>query len=54
LGRTLLRRFCRALSRHHYDQLGALKPGLGLGRPLWRSKELRARQSLNDLPPMVG
>src|SRR5215470_15181185 len=43
-----------ALSRRHYDQLGALKPGLGLARPLWRSKELRTRQSLHDLPPMVG
>jgi len=53
-GCTLLRRFCRALSRRHYDQLGALKPGLGLARPLWRSKELRACQSLHDLPPMVG
>src|SRR6516225_7651404 len=44
LGRTLLYRFCCALSRRHYDQLGALEPSLGLARPFWRSKELRARQ----------
>jgi hypothetical protein len=54
LGRTLLCRFCRALSRRHYDQLSALELGLGLARPLWRSKELRARQSLHDLPPTIG
>src|SRR5262249_54530058 len=35
----------------HYDQFGALEPGLGLARPFRRSKELRARQSLHDLPP---
>jgi len=48
---TLLRRFCCAISRRHYDQFGAFEPGLGLARPFWRSKELRARQSLHDLPP---
>src|SRR6516164_5912381 len=42
---------CCAVSRRHYDQFGALEPGLGLARPFWRSKELRARQSLHDLPP---
>jgi len=36
-GRTLLRRFYRALSRRHYDQLGALESGFGLTRALWRS-----------------
>src|SRR5262249_13146000 len=36
------------------DQLRALEPDLGLARLLWRSKELRARQPLHDLPPMVG
>jgi len=51
---SLLRPFCRALSHHDYDQLGALQPGLGLARPLWRTKELRARQPLHDLPPMVA
>ena len=50
----LLRRSCRARSRCDYDQLSALEPGLGLARPLWRSKELRARQILHDLPPIVG
>jgi len=53
LDRTVLRRFCCALSRRHYDQLGALEPGLSLVRPFWRSKELRARQILHDLPPLV-
>ena|SRR5215831_766001 len=51
---TLLRRFCCALSRRHHDQLGALEPGLDIARPFWRSKELRTRQSLHDLPPVVG
>ena len=50
----LLRRSCRARSRRDYDQLSALESGLGLARPLWRSKELRARQVLHDLPPIVG
>jgi hypothetical protein len=50
----LLRSLCRALSRRDYDQFSALKPRLGLARDLWRSKELRTRQSLHDLPPMVG
>jgi hypothetical protein len=50
----LLRPLCRALSRRDYDQLSALEPGLGLPRDLWRSKELRTRQPLHDLPPMVG
>jgi hypothetical protein len=53
MGSTLLRRFYCALSRRNYDQLGALEPGLGLARPFWR-KELRARQCLHDLPPLVG
>jgi len=48
--RISLRRSCRALSRRDYDQLSALEPGPGLARPLWRSKELRARQPLHDLP----
>jgi len=49
----LLRRLYRALSRRSYNQLSALEP-----RPLvfapdpWRSKELRARQPLHDLPPL--
>jgi hypothetical protein len=30
------------------------QPDLGLGRPLWCIKELRTRQSLHDLPQMVG
>ena len=47
----LLRRSCRARSRREYDQLSALKPRLGLARDLWRSKELRTRQPLHDLPP---
>jgi hypothetical protein len=50
----LLRRLYRAISRRSYDQLGAREPCLGLARHLWRTKELRARQSLHDLPPMVG
>jgi hypothetical protein len=50
----VLRRLGRALSRRDYDQLSASEPGLGLARHLWRSKELRARQPLHDLPPMVG
>ena len=49
----LLRRSCRARSRRDHDQLSALEPGLGLARPLWRSKELRTRQVLHDLPPIV-
>src|SRR5262249_27661957 len=52
--RPLLRRFCCAPPRRHYYQLGALEPGLGLARPFWRSKELRARQILHDLPPLVA
>jgi hypothetical protein len=50
----LLRSLYRAISRRSYDQLGASEPCLGLARHLWRTKELRARQSLHDLPPMVG
>jgi len=50
----LLRSLCRARSRRDYDQLSALKPRLGLARDLWRSKELRARQPLHDLHPIVG
>jgi hypothetical protein len=50
----LLCRLYRAISRRDYDQLRALEPGLGLARLLWRSKELRAREPLHDLPPMVG
>jgi hypothetical protein len=54
--RTLPRRLCRALSGLSYDQFSALQPVSvsGLACPLWRSKELRARQHLHDLPPMVG
>jgi hypothetical protein len=51
---VFLRRFCRALSRRDHDQLSALESRFGLARDLWRSKELRARQPLHDLPPMVG
>jgi hypothetical protein len=47
----LLCRLYRAISRRDYDQLRALKPVLGVARPLWRSKELPTRQSLHDLPP---
>ena len=43
-----------ARSRRDYDQLSALKPRLGLARDLCRSKELRARQPLHDLHPIVG
>jgi len=50
----LLRSLCLARSRRDYDQLSALKPRLGLARDLWRSKELRTRQPLHDLHPIVG
>jgi hypothetical protein len=48
----LRRRLYRAISRRDYDQLRALKPVLGVAHPLWRSKELRHRQLLHDLPPV--
>jgi hypothetical protein len=35
----------RAISGRHHDQLCAREPCLGLVRHLWRTKELRARQS---------
>jgi hypothetical protein len=47
----LLRSLYRAISRRSYDELGAREPCLGLVRHLWRTKELRARQSLHDPPP---
>jgi len=50
----LLRPLYRAISRRSYDQLSALKPVFGLALVLWRSKEIRARQHLHDLPPMAG
>jgi hypothetical protein len=52
LRRISLPRYCRALSRLDYDQLRAVEPGLGLARPLCRSKELRPCQRLHDLPPV--
>ena len=50
---TLLRSLYRAISRHSYDQLGALKPVFGPERPLLlcRSQELGHSQRLHDLPP---
>src|SRR5262249_21279409 len=51
---TLLRSLHRAISRRSYDQLGALKPVVIPARPLCFGKELRPRQPLHDLPPMVG
>jgi hypothetical protein len=42
------------LASRHYDQFDALEPGLDLARRFWRSKKLRARQSLHDLPPLAG
>jgi hypothetical protein len=51
----LLRRLCRALSHRDYDQFSAFEPRLLVfARDPWRSKELRARQPLHDLPTMVG
>ena len=52
--RTLPRRLYRAISRRSHNQLSALKPVLVPAHPLRRSKELCPRQSLHDLPPMVG
>src|SRR5262249_29755535 len=48
---TLLRRLHRAISRRSDDQLSAREPYLGLALHLWRTEELRARQSLHGLPP---
>jgi hypothetical protein len=50
----LLRPLYRAISYRSYDQLSALKPVFGFALALWRRKEIRARQHLHDLPPMVG
>jgi len=49
----LLRSLYRAISRRSYDQLGALKPILVPALSLCFGKELRPRQPLHDLPPMV-
>ena len=49
----LLRHLNGALSRGNYDQLGAFKPGLGLGlaRKLGRSEDLLVRQFFHEAAP---
>jgi hypothetical protein len=49
----LLRRLYRTISRRDYDQFSALELRLLVFAPdPWRSKELRTRQRLRDLPPI--